>query len=196
MPRSLLNTPGGSLLLPDTALVLVDREDGGNLLVNPPHEVWERGELTPAELVAWSFLVAAAGRAMLEALPQLAGGCINYWEAGNWALNHDASPVGPKTARERRRVHMHLLGRSPRAPSPSWRWGEAPTFPDFEDRFEWAAGHKRLTCDEATDIVTRADAILRDRYEVTDVEPWDRCGDCGYPAPSDDLEAGRCAECR
>lgn len=39
----------------------------------------------------WSFLVAATGRAMINALPQLEGGCVNYFDAGNWAL-HDAAP--------------------------------------------------------------------------------------------------------
>ena len=86
------------MVLPDEKLVLVDRSDGGNLIVNPPRDVWERSELTPAELVAWSFLVAATGRAMIDVLPQLEGGCVNYWEAGNWALHHDAEPAGPKTA--------------------------------------------------------------------------------------------------
>ena len=48
---------------------------------------------------------------MLATLPQLKGGCINYWEAGNWALHGDADPRGPKTPEAHRRVHLHLLGR-------------------------------------------------------------------------------------
>ena len=116
-------------MLPQTDLVLVDREDGGNLVVNPPRAVWERGELTAGELTAWSHLVAATGAAMLRTLPQLEGGCINYWEAGNWALNDAADPAGPKTAPAFRSVHLHLLGRSRFARSPDWAWGEAPRFP-------------------------------------------------------------------
>src|SRR3954470_19474012 len=91
---------GGHISLPDRALVLVSREDGGNLIVTPPRDVWERSVLTPVELMRWSFLVAAAGKAMLDRLPQLEGGCINYWEAGNWALNERAEPVGPKTGKD------------------------------------------------------------------------------------------------
>ncbi len=60
---------------------------------------WERSELTPAELTQFAFLVSAAGRAMLDVLSQLEGGCINYWEAGNWALNDDAEPKGRKVGR-------------------------------------------------------------------------------------------------
>src|SRR5215212_2638063 len=98
---------GGFLALPDPTLVMVSREDGGNLVVLPPREVWERSELTPQELALWSFLVSATATAMLDVLPQLDGGCINYWDAGNWALNDDADPKGRKRADEYRRLHLH-----------------------------------------------------------------------------------------
>ncbi len=157
---------GGTIDLPDPRLVLVSRLDGGNLIVNPAREVWERGELTPRELTLWTFLVAATGQAMLDTLPQLAGGCVNYWEAGNWALNDAAEPPGPKDPRRHRRVHMHLLGRSPRASDPSWKWGEAPKFPDYAERHAWAARHERLTDAECAGIVERVRALLADRYEL------------------------------
>jgi hypothetical protein len=76
--RPIFACAGGELALPEATLVLVDRQDGGNLIVTPPRDVWERSELTGAELTAWSLLVAASGRAMLEALPQLDGGGINF----------------------------------------------------------------------------------------------------------------------
>src|SRR5688572_20451187 len=94
----LLSCVGGNLVLPDRQSLLLSRENGGNLVVNPPVSVWERGELTREQLMLFSFLVAACGKAMLECLPQLDGGCINYWEAGNWALNDDAAPKGRKCA--------------------------------------------------------------------------------------------------
>jgi hypothetical protein len=150
------------VVVPD--LVLVSREDGGHLCVNPPREVWERGELDAGELTLWSFLVAATGKAMLAALPQLEGGCINYWEAGNWALHDQAEPKGPKTAREHRRVHLHLFGRSRSATDPSWRWGEAPRFPDFAERHAWAAGFERLNEEECGRIAEGIDAFLRSDY--------------------------------
>jgi hypothetical protein len=162
--RTLLTGEGGSVVLP--AMPLLDRADGGNLIVNPPRAVWERALLTRDELIAWSFLVAATGAAMLEALPQLAGGCVNYWEAGNWSLNPAAPPPGPKTAPVSRQVHMHLFGRGPRALDPAWRWGEAPRFPDFADREAWAAGYAPLTDAECTAIVARVVDILRRRYAV------------------------------
>ena len=178
----LFNCAGGQIILP-LQLPLVDREDGGNLVVVPPREVWERSELDRDELVAWSLLVAATGKAMLESLPQLEGGCINYWEAGNWGLNDKAEPVGQKIASQSRKVHLHLLGRSPKATSDSWRWGEAPKFPDFTERFTWAANNRPLTNKECSDVVCRVSEILQDDYafRVEQIEAVSTCSTCGYP---------------
>jgi hypothetical protein len=117
---------------------------------------------------------------MIAVLPQLAGGCINYWEAGNWALHRDADPVGPKTAPEHRRVHTHLLGRSRFARDPDHEWGEAPRFPMFHDRHAWAAGRNRLTAEECMAVVGHAEAILAGKFGMT-VDKVRRCDDCGYP---------------
>jgi len=149
---------GGTLVLPD--MVFLDRADGGHLVVNPPREVWERSELTAKELTQWSFLVAATGRAMIEVLPQLEGGCVNYFEAGNWALNEQAEPAGPKTAVEYRRLHLHIFGRSRSARHPSWKWGEAPKLPDFLDRHRWSAGFAPLDARECRAVVARVKTLL------------------------------------
>jgi hypothetical protein len=183
MSRTLFRCEGGEVVLPDAAAVLATRLDGGNLLVNPPRPVWERGELAADELTQWAFLVAAGGAAMLDALPQLDGGCINYWEAGNWALNDAADPVGPKRAREFRRMHLHLLGRSRTATHPSWRWGESPRFPEFAERHGWSAGHERFTADECRAIVERIEERLVSFYRVerSRLAPWHECPSCRYP---------------
>ena len=208
MGRILFSCVGGHLALPDRGAALVSREDGGNLLVNPPREVWERSELTPAELMQWSFLVAAAGQAMLRTLPQLDLGCINYWEAGNWALNFAAEPHGPgsqgfgsqgmKNAPEHRRVHLHLLARSRNSTDPSWQWGEAPKFPNYADRKAWALNHKLLSAAECKQIVAEVERVLRQRYGFTEqqISPWETCSACEYPMViTPQQSAGRCAEC-
>ena len=186
MSLVLLSCDGGDVVLPDQKFLLVSRQDGGNLVVYPPRPVWERSELTPTELTHWSALVAATGRAMLDTLPQLEGGCINYWEAGNWALNEQAEPVGPKTARQYRKVHLHLLGRSPRAEHPSWRWGESPVFPRYADRHDWTSTYERLTADECWAIVTRAQILLREVYGFgpAAIRTSSRCPTSGYPMAS------------
>jgi hypothetical protein len=188
----LFSCAGGHLVLPDRASLLVGRENGGNLVVNPPRPVWERSELTPAELTPFAFLVAAAGRAMLDVLPQLEGGCINYWEAGNWALNDAAEPKGRKEARAHRTMHLHLLGRSPASTDPAWAWGESPRFPMFAERLSWAARFERLSVAECTAIVGRTDALLRGKYSSAagEIAPWSPCERCGYPSL-----ALQCAEC-
>ena len=184
MSIALLRSPGGTLLLPDPTSVLLDRADGGNLVVLPPRPVWERSELDKEELVQWSFLVAAAGRAMLDVLPQLEGGCINYWEAGNWALNDQAAPVGRKRAEQHRSMHLHLLGRSPGSSNPNWTWGESPTFPRYAERLSWSSSFQRLTPEECETIGSQAHRLLVSRYSVDPalVRMGDRCPDCGYPS--------------
>jgi hypothetical protein len=119
---------GGYLMLPDRGALLVSRENGVNLVVNPPRVVWERSELTAVGLTQFGFLVSAADRAMLDVLVQLGRGCINYWEAGNWALNDETESKGRKDVRAHRKRHLHLLGRSPAWTDPSWRWGESHGF--------------------------------------------------------------------
>lgn len=197
MSLKLFSCPGGTLMLPTRTLVLTSRQDGGNLVVNPPRDVWERSELTPGELTYWSFLVAATGKAMLNTLPQLAGGCINYWEAGNWALNELAEPRGRKIASEYRRVHLHLLGRNPRTSNPDWRWGEAPKFPDFVERHAWAATNERLTAAECQQIVTQVEALLTSRYEMpaSSITPWFTCPACSYPTTGTNNQTV-CEECQ
>ena len=196
MSRPIFRSSGGTLALPDRTLVLVDRQDGGNLIVTPPKDVWERSELSRDELVEWSLLVAASGRAMLDVLPQLEGGCINYWEAGNWALNERADPPGPKDPREHRRVHVHLLGRS-RSAFSSWPWGEAPVVPAFTNRHAWARSFRRLTAAECRSIVARLETTLVESYGVPRdvVGPSPTCPRCGYPTPAESNAPPACADC-
>jgi hypothetical protein len=199
MGIKLFTCHGGHIVLPDRTLVLVGRRDGGNLIVIPHREVWERSELTPVELMQWSFLVAATGKAMLDVLPQLEGGCINYWDAGNWALNEQAEPKGPKTAREYRKVHLHLLGRSRNATDHSWRWGEAPGFPDFTERYSWASKNERLLAGECRKIVAQVETLLKATYElpVSHIAPWTPCTVCEYPTALESMPAETvCAECQ
>jgi diadenosine tetraphosphate (Ap4A) HIT family hydrolase len=194
--RPLLRAGGGELALPAPGAALVDRADGGHLIVNPPRPVWERSELTPDELARWSFLVSAAGRAMLESLPQLDGGCLNYWEAGNWSLHDDAEPAGPKAPRDARRVHLHLIGRSRRSGDPAWRWGEAPLFPRFAARQAALAGYERLTAAECRAVVARTESLLRDLYGERELAASAPCARCELPTPASELDAaGHCGDC-
>lgn len=180
----LFECAGGVIALPAQRSLLADRADGGHLLANPRRTVWERSALDADELTAWSHLVAATGAAMLAVLPQLVGGCINYWEAGNWALNDAAEPEGPKRAPEHRKMHLHLLGRSRFSKSPDYQWGESPVFPRYADRVTWAAGKQRLTGEECVGVVKLADRILSDKYAMRERAGWEICDICGYPTPS------------
>lgn len=190
----LFSCRGGTLVLPDSGSVLLSRQDGGNLVVNPPRPVWERSELTRDELMHFGFLVASAGRAMIDTLPQLEGGCINYWEAGNWALNDHAEPKGSKKARDFRRMHLHLLGRSPASKDPSWQWGESPRFPIYAERSAYALKYERFTAAECGPIVAQTEKLLKTLYQLqpSDIDPRFSCDHCGYPT----ISQPPCEECR
>ena len=148
----LLACDGGHLVLPHRASLLLSREHGGNLVVNPPRPVWERSELSSAELTQFGFLVAAGGRAMIDTLPQLSGGCVNYWEAGNWALNDAAEPTGRKDARSHRSDAPAPARPEPRVDRSGMGVGESPRFPAFADRDTWGATYQRLTAAECAQI--------------------------------------------
>ncbi len=163
--HTLIRCAGGTVDLP--AQAMNHRSDGGHLLVNPPRPVWERTQLSPDELMRWACLVAATAQAMLDTLPQLAGGCLNYWEAGNNALNHQAYPPGPKTPQLHRKMHLHIFGRSPRATHPDWQWGEPPQFPKFAASTAWAAQFTRLEPQECAAIGQKIEALLVHRYAMT-----------------------------
>ena len=200
MSHVLMRGTGGRVCLPDPATTMIDRADGGQLVLYPPRRVWDRTALTRDELVAWHLLIASTARAMLDTLPQLAGGCLNYWDAGNWALNPAAEPAGPKDPRTARVLHQHLCGRSPHSSDGAWQWGESPFFPAYVDRFAWSAGKAPFTAAESVAIVERTVTVLREAYgepaaqDITSAA----CGACGYPAPLDDLDPAttRCPACQ
>lgn len=195
MPLVIFSSVGGTIVLPDADALLCDRADGGNLVVNPPRPVWERSELSPEDLAHFGALVAAAGRAMIDALPQLDGGCVNYWEAGNWALNDAAPPAGRKRAEAHRSMHLHLLGRSPSSRNPDWAWGESPVFPRYAERQNFPA-RRRLDPQEVAAIVARTEQALVDRYGFSkaDIAPHAACRSCLYPfAPADGDTCPQCA---
>lgn len=160
--RVIVESAGGVVIIP--TMPLLDRTDGGHLVVNPPRSVWERSELTPPELANWAYLTAAAGEAMLDCLPQLDGGCVNYWEAGNWALADMAQPPGPKIPKQHRRVHLHIFGRNREARHPDWQWGESPRFPSFENSKTWAADFEPLNTDECDALRQCILALLQTKY--------------------------------
>ena len=156
--KVLFTCSAGAVVRPEN--ILCDRADGGHLVVNPPRPVWERNCLTPNEIALWSLLVAATGQAMLDVLPQLKDACLNYWEAGNWAQNDQAAPIGPKDVYEHRRVHLHIFGRSRHAKHPDWKWGESPRFPAFECRLGWSSALLPLNSAESLAVASRCKELF------------------------------------
>ena len=71
---------------------------------------------------------------MIDVLPQLAGGCINYWEAGNWALNDEAEPKGARTRGRIAGCTCTCSGAVPRRPIRRGRGASRRSFRAFADK--------------------------------------------------------------
>ena len=52
MSHVLMRGRGGRVCLPDPATTMIDRADGGQLVLYPPRRVWDRTALTREELTA------------------------------------------------------------------------------------------------------------------------------------------------
>ena len=92
---------------------------------------------------------------------------------------------------------MHLLGRSRHARRADWRWGEAPMFPAYADRLDWASTHQRLHTEEVAAIVARAVTLLCEKYDVVTekIALSAPCPSCGYISARIGAGADVCEEC-
>src|SRR3954470_19038150 len=83
---------------------LVDREDGGHIIISPKVKVRTRQDLEPALAIELMRLTIVTGEAMTKVLTRngVPIGRINYQDNGNWSVH---KPEGPH-------LHIHLYGRS------------------------------------------------------------------------------------
>ena len=101
---------------------LVDRLDGGHVVIHPSIPVSKRQDLTYKLACELMQLTIIVGQAMEDVLKQsgIPIGRINYQDNGNWSV---FSPGGPL-------MHIHLFGRATNARIQTY--GEALYFPHRE----------------------------------------------------------------
>lgn len=106
---------------------LVDRQDGGHLIIHPVVAVTDRQQLTPELAIELMRLTIVAGQVMCDVMRRhgVDIGRINYQDNGNWSV---FAPGGAT-------MHIHLYGRAISARIQ--RYGEATFFPhrDREPEF-------------------------------------------------------------
>jgi diadenosine tetraphosphate (Ap4A) HIT family hydrolase len=114
---------------------LVDRDDGGHIIIDPKTKITDRQQLTSSQAIELIRLTIVAGQAMKEVMTAhgVNIGRINYQDNGNWSV---FDPAGPS-------MHVHLFGRATTARYQ--KYGEACHFPDKKSRPEFYRNFKPLT---------------------------------------------------
>ena len=127
---------------------LVDREDGGHIVINPKIRVENIQQLTPTQATELIRLAMVVGEAMTIVMNRngVDVGRINYQDNGNWGV---FNPEGPY-------CHMHIYGRAKSAKHQ--KYGEALNFPhrDKEPSF-----YEHLKALNTLDIESMREEVAR-----------------------------------
>jgi diadenosine tetraphosphate (Ap4A) HIT family hydrolase len=117
---------------------LIDRDDGGHIIIEPKIKIVDRQQLSPAQAIELMRLTMAVGEAMKIGLAHngVDIGRINYQDNGNWSV---LKPEGAF-------LHVHLYGRA--INSRSQPYGQACHFPHPMDQPEFYASLKPLRADD------------------------------------------------
>src|SRR5688572_2513879 len=81
---------------------LIDREDGGHIIIEPKRKIVDRQQLKASEAIEFMRLTLIVGEAMKTVLSAhgITIGRINYQDNGNWSV---LKPEGPH-------FHLHIYG--------------------------------------------------------------------------------------
>jgi diadenosine tetraphosphate (Ap4A) HIT family hydrolase len=103
---------------------LVDRDDGGHLVINPKIRIETIQQLTPLQAIELTRLTMVVGEALTMAMNKQGVdiGRINYQDNGNWGV---FKPDGPY-------CHIHIYGRAKSAKYQ--KYGQALHFPHREEQ--------------------------------------------------------------
>ena len=134
---------------------LVDREDGGHIVVVPKRRVVDRTQLEPKEAIELMRLTMVVGEAFGIVMNRRGVdiGRINYQDNGNWSV---FKPDGPQ-------MHIHLYGRAKSAKFN--KYGEAIFSKKMTDT-DWYDNFKPLNEGDIKEIKQEILEILkREKYK-------------------------------
>lgn len=114
---------------------LVDRNDGGHIVIHPKIKVIDRQQLNVQQAIEMMRMTIVAGQALKDVMTAhgVHIGRINYQDNGNWSV---FDPEGPS-------LHVHLFGRATTARYQ--KYGEACYFPNKKNHPEYYRNFKQLT---------------------------------------------------
>jgi diadenosine tetraphosphate (Ap4A) HIT family hydrolase len=129
---------------------LVDRHDGGHIIITPRNPVSDRQQLTPKQGIELMRLTMVIGEAMRTVLIAhgIDIGRINYQDNGNWSV---FKPGGPQ-------LHIHIYGRAISATKQPY--GQALFFPHREEHPECYDKLLPLTDDDISALKKMAMRLL------------------------------------
>ncbi len=130
---------------------LVDREDGGHIVINPKTRIRDLQQLTPSQAIELTRLLVVVGDAMSIALNRngVDIGRINYQDNGNWGVFKEEGPY----------QHFHLYGRAKSAKIQ--QYGEACYFPHRDDYPDHYLALQPLTQEDINGIKEEIENKLR-----------------------------------
>lgn len=134
---------------------LVDRTDGGHIIIDPKAAAPNRQSLTPPQAIELMRLTLVAGEAMTVVLRKhgVDIGRINYQDNGNWSV---FKPEGP-------RLHYHLYGRAKGAVVQ--RYGQSLHFPHKDEAPAFYRTFRPLTNDDVEAVGREMASLLQtDKY--------------------------------
>ncbi len=129
---------------------LVDRRDGGHIVINPRKRVVDLQALKPPQAIELIRLLMVVGQAMTRILNKngVDIGRINYQDNGNWGVFKEEGPY----------QHFHLLGRAKSAVNQ--KYGQSCHFPHIDDHPEQYASLKPLTAKDVRGIRNEIEQML------------------------------------
>lgn len=136
---------------------LVDRNDGGHIVIHPKNNIPDRQHLTPRRAIELMRLTIVAGQAMTTVMTchGIEIGRINYQDNGNWSVFKPGGAV----------LHIHLYGRAKNAVYQ--RYGQACFFPHRDEQPAYYEPFQPLT---SADVMAMRNEIqkLLDNQKYSD----------------------------
>lgn len=130
---------------------LVDRADGGHVVIDPIVKIVDRQQLTPLQAVELMRLTMVTGEAMTNVMIRhgVDIGRINYQDNGNWGV---FKPEGPF-------MHIHLYGRAKSAKVHTY--GQACYFPHRDEDPEYYKKFNPLTVNDVQEMKKEMMALFK-----------------------------------
>lgn len=129
---------------------LIDREDGGHIVIDPKEKVRDRQALSATLAIELMRLTIITGGAMSTVMNKhgVDIGRINYQDNGNWSV---FKPEGPF-------LHIHIYGRAKSARVQ--KYGQTLYFPHREEQPDFYTAFKPLSKADIIGIRDEMDRLL------------------------------------